>query len=202
MSKLQNKFFYHGAPCAIEKFDYAFTSQGDDYYGSGFYFTSSKRVAIGFCCENDVSKSHGIAFTPTLHKAKLEINNPLPLHHVQTLSLSEARDLIARAPGIEEKLNDFWEVEYEGGVDKVLIKAAKIYSGIDDDLIKTLTKLSINFYGEHTEAFNTAVRDVLGYDGLIEVVEHETLVVAWFPEQINIVSRVNPTLERDESLEP
>lgn len=66
-----------------------------------------------------------------------------------------------------------------------------------------LNSLSHDFYDEEIEAFNTVAREVLGYDGVVRKVDSKTVIaVAWFPEQIEIVSRTKMSSMDNESEGP
>lgn len=190
MSKIFDRFFYHGAPCPIETFDYAFTGQGTDQHGSGFYFTSDKTEASGYCEANAVAKNAGVISVPTLHKVRLKIENPLDANFIGGLTFGQAREIIARAPDIETTMWDWYDLSTMS-LDTAIDKAARICAAHDDGpLIKRLNAVTGDFYGEHIGELNKVLKDVLGYDGLILRENKRILAVAWFPEQVEIVQRI------------
>ncbi|MBI6882439.1 hypothetical protein [Pseudomonas putida] len=182
--------FYHGSPCRIEKFSFEFTGRAINYHGSGFYFTTSVKDARVYCEPREGSQK--ITFTnlnPTIHKVKLSIANPLSDKHIQPLTLEQVKAIARRSPKLEEALEDFDDVG-RFGLEKVLNTAAKGFVGHDDmTLLMNLNSLSNDLFGPYIEAFNHAVKDVLGYDGLLAKVKNSWVAVAWFPEQIEILSR-------------
>lgn len=191
-----DRFFYHGGPTSIEKFDFAFTNQGTDQNGSGFYFITDRTVANGYCEVRESNKQvNGNAGTPTLHKVRLKILNPLPESKIQPLRYHQVRTLLLKSPMIDEALEGFGEMAREGK-EKLLNQAiANLVDNDESTLIKTLNTLSYDFFGDHIEAFNLAVKEVLGYDGVIAKNGKDWTAVAWFPDQIEIVSRT-PKIQR------
>ncbi len=198
---IKNRFFYHGSPCRIDSFSYEFIGHGKDQYGSGFYFTSCRTSASGYAVRNEVSDRlfKGNA-TPTLHKVKLSIENPLDTKHKQSLSSAQVRTIIERAPSLLDRLSESYDVEYEG-YENVLRKVIEIYSDNDEStLLEQLNMLSNDFYGLDIKEFNECIRDVLGYDSVVDHYGKEIIVAAWFPEQIQIVSKMRKEPENDFSL--
>jgi hypothetical protein len=199
MHKIKKRFFYHGAPCTIESFDYKFTNQGNDQYGSGFYFTPCKTTATSYCIPNGVVQANGIPYTPTLHKVRLNLENPLDSQHIQPLTLAQCIEIITRAPDYEEVLGDYYDLGRER-LDVIIRKHAKLYSANDETpLLNTLNLLANDHYGDNIRELNTVLKDVLGYDGVVDTVGRTMIAVAWFPEQIEFVQRIkNPKKELEE----
>lgn len=194
------RFFYHGSPCSIDKFSYEFAGKGTDQMGSGFYFTTERKEAEKYC----VLKRHNSAFleaadNPTLHKVKLRISNPLLSTTIEPLRTCRVKALMNRSPNLSERLADYGDPDFEG-LDKLMSYAAESMTGHDESpLIMTLNMIATDFFGDHISEFNAAVRDILGYDGLIaDAGNKHWIAVAWFPEQIEIVSRITP---RDPSID-
>lgn len=185
-----DRFFYHGSPVSIDKFSYEFTGKGTDELGSGFNFVNRLAEAIQFCELRESSRRVlASADNPTIHKVKLNILNPLDSKAVRALSIHEVAQLITRAPNYLEHLEGFGDVEREG-LKKVLGRAIPGFVGNEGPLLQVLNSLSHDFYDDEVEAFNTVAREVLGYDGVIRKVDSKIVIaVAWFPDQIEIVSR-------------
>jgi hypothetical protein len=187
-----DRYFYHGSPVCIEKFSYEFTGNGTDELGSGFYFVNVREKAIR---HTEINESNGktiqVASAPTLHKVKLSPQNPISSTAIRALTEYEVEQLITSSPIYKERLEDFGDVE-QLGVKKVLKDAVRGFAGNDEaPLILTLNDLSGDFYGKDVETFNRAARTVLGYDGVFrEYAPNAWIVCAWFPEQIDIVSRI------------
>lgn len=191
---------YHGSGCSIELFDYAFTSIGNDQNGSGFYFTSSLEEAIAYTknrIEDDLVKPGGES-SPTVHVATLRFLRLLDCREALSISAAQVRQILTYAPDLDDRLQDWGEVDYEGRA-LVLSRAINSYKHkrSDGPVIKTLFKISNDFFGRDTRAFNEAVRDVLGIDGVMERHEDKIHYVAFFPDQIRMLER----LTRDEALE-
>jgi hypothetical protein len=199
-----DQFFYHGSPVSIDKFSYEFTGRGTDELGSGFNFVNRRSAAIPFC---DLRESGRRVLTeennPTIHQVKLNIRNPLGSKTVRALSMHEVEQLLTRAPNYLEHLEDFGDIEREG-LGKALERAIAGFSGKDKGpLLQVLNDLSSDFYDDEIEAFNTVAQDVLGYDGVIRKVDSKTVIaVAWFPEQIELVSRTKISSMDNESEGP
>jgi hypothetical protein len=187
-----DRYFYHGSPVCIEEFSYEFTGNGTDELGSGFYFVNVRNEAIR---HTEIVESNGktiqVASNPTLHKVKLSPQNPMSSTTIRALNEREVEQIITRSPIYQERLEDFGDVG-RLGIKKVLKDAVRGFAGNDcGPLILTLNDLSGDFYGKNIEAFNQAAREVLGYDGVYRQYEPNAWIVcAWFPEHIDIVSRI------------
>lgn len=188
---MTSKKFYHGSPYRIEKFEAEFMEIGTQQFGSGFYFTDRKHSAQGYC-ESLAYKTDQlkIDLNPTTHTCVIsDMENPLDSSMKGALSLSEVICLIKRAPELDDVLWNFGDYPNEGK-NKVIIKAADLYTNLHDEILKTLNTLSNDFFKGHALAFNHAVKEILGYDGVI--VNHkngEQFVIAFFPEQVEIIKR-------------
>jgi hypothetical protein len=198
LPSLKDLYFYHGSPCSIDVFDYKFAEKGQ---GFGFYFTTDKTGAAGFCSENPITTAAGLPFKPTLHKVRLKVENPLGHQHVQALTKAQCREIIKRAPDLEENLWRTWDVG-SLGIEKALDEAAKLFSGKDCILISTLNQIANEFFEGQMGQLTSALHDVTGYDGLIRKCGKDVTIMAWFPDQVEIVSRLDPTLELDEAPSP
>lgn len=205
-SALLDRHFYHGSPSCIEQFSYDFADRGRCALGGGFYFINTINEARHYC-EFEEGKKKFLAdlIQPTIHKVKLDFKNPLIATQVHPLSEGQVREIIQRSPVLDQSLTAFGDVEFEGR--KTLMKYAMgNRAGNDEDpLLRTLNMLATDFYQEHIEAFNIAVREVVGYDGLLSNENGHWIAVAWFPEQIKIVERIPyrvATHDRDGGLTP
>jgi hypothetical protein len=199
-----DRYFYTGSPVSIDEFSYEFTGVGVAELGSGFYFINSQAEATSYCKPRESNRQlFGADLNPTLHRVKLALHNPLDCKTIRALSVHEVKELIIRSPTFMEGLEGFGEVQREG-LNKVLGRAAQSYAGHDDcPLIQTLNDLSSEFYGREIKVLNTALRDVLGYDGVFRKVDSKIwIVAAWFPEQIQIISRTKVISHDHESTGP
>lgn len=189
---------YHGSGVRIVKFDFRFTEQGNDQLGSGFYFTTDEDEANYYAIAtiNNLPKLGGDS-DPTIHKVSILLTNPLPATKVQSLKSSQVRQIISSAPKLDECLGNWGDVEFEGR-EKLIRQAVSSYCDCDEVLVKTLCKLSNDFYPGDVQAFNNVITKVLGYDGVVMSFEDKTHYVAWFPEQITVLE----TYSRKNELTP
>lgn len=205
---IQDLNLYHGSPCRIEKFSYEFNKDSAASLGHGFYFTNKLNVAMGYT-ERHNSNS-GVQFaneTPTIHKVRVTLKNPMDSKHKQALSRSQVRKLILSSPCLDTALANNFDVEFQGR--KECIEEACGWYGDYDDrtLAETLSSLSTDFWQDHNEAFSRLVTEMLGFDGVVAYDENggvrgDIIVSAWFPEQIEILAHLDPKLERASSFEP
>lgn len=176
------KVMYHGTTHDIKEFSHEFTGGGHDALGSGFYFTSDPKDASGYT-ENDGSdRSHGE--NPNVLPVYLSIENPLNASEKGDVTASQIREFINKAPKKDEGLENWHEDP------KQAMKDASIAYSIDDEnVMRGLFKVANDFYGDDVKSFNQAVKDILGYDGVVrghpDGVQH---YVAFFPEQIKSIN--------------
>lgn len=174
------EIFFHGTCGAIEKFDFAFTNDGHDQLGSGFYFTTCPSEAAGFA--NDLRRAGNAA--PNIVAAFIEAESPLEAEHVQPLSKPEVTTIIEASPNLEEALSDWGDIEFEGR-QSVIERALDAYVGDDEEpLLRTLFKLANDFYDDEVEAFNRVIQSTLGYDCVVHKMDDKMHVAVWFPEQV------------------
>lgn len=182
---------YHGTGTNIEEFLPEFTGQGNDQYGSGFYFTTDRETAEGYTTRtlNDQSKPGGTD-NPNVIPAYLNIRNPLVVEARDTPNLyqievpaSQAAKIIGKLPDIMDPensiLGDFFDDYWESGPKRSMInRLAREYDW-------TLGTLATDIFRDHPTEYRQAVRDVLGYDGVqVNFPSGEKRFIAWFPNQI------------------
>ena len=182
---------YHGTGTSIEEFLSEFTGQGNDQYGSGFYFTTDRETAEGYTTRtlNDQSKPGGMD-NPNVIPAYLNIRNPLVVEARDTPNLyqievpaSQAAKIIGKMPDIMDPensiLGDFFDDYWESGPKRSMInRLAREYDW-------TLGTLATDIFRDHPTEYRQAVRDVLGYDGVqVNFPSGEKHFIAWFPNQI------------------
>lgn len=182
---------YHGTGTSIEEFLPEFTGQGNDQYGSGFYFTTDRETAEGYTTRtlNDQSKPGGMD-NPNVIPAYLNIRNPLVVEARDTPNLyqievpaSQAAKIIGKMPDIMDPENsipgDFFDDYWESGPKRSMInRLAREYDW-------TLGTLATDIFRDHPTEYRQAVRDVLGYDGVqVNFPSGEKHFIAWFPNQI------------------
>lgn len=195
---------FHGSGTAIDRFDYAFTNQGNDQIGSGFYFTDSIDEAISYTSKTveGAEGKLGGEDCPTVHVAKLYLSNPLDSTSKQGIDYNQTLRIIVASPCLEDALWNFEDLS-ECTVLTAARRAAKSYVTQDGDieLIRQLNKLAGDFFPEpgHIEEFNKVVQETLGYDSVVcREFEGKTHWVAWFPDQIEITDRVPADQMRQE----
>lgn len=192
--------FFHGSHLPIESFDYAFCGRGNDQLGSGFYFTSSPRDAAGYAFMAAERSCVGYAGVPIVHEVEIHAGNLLRADACALLTRAQVAAIAARAPEIDDRLWDFGDVAHEGKA-KVFARLAATYAREDEPLhlIRRLNAFASDIFGntpEAVQAFNRAVFDVLGFDGVTEdFVDVDgsiksTHICVFFPEQIKILARV------------
>ncbi|VVC05557.1 Uncharacterised protein [uncultured archaeon] len=167
---------YHGTSSDISQFKYEFTNKGFDSIGSGFYFTPNLDGASNYAEKHDEGQ-------PNVLPCYLSIQKPIHIQNRQAiehdLNENQIRRILLAAPNLDERLNDFGDVSYEGK-ENVLKSAIQTYARVD--LLAQLFQLANDFYGDAIREFNTAVYKATGYDGIINKTDH--VIVAWFPWQI------------------
>lgn len=182
---------YHGTGTTIEEFLPEFTGQGNDQYGSGFYFTTDKNTADGYTTRtlNEQDKPGGMD-NPNVIPVYLNIRHPLVLDATKTSNLysidvspTMASRIISRMPDIMDPensiLGDYFDEYWERGPKNYMIsQLAREYEW-------TLGALETDIFRGYPTEFRQAVKDVLGYDGVqINFSNGEKHFVAWFPNQI------------------
>lgn len=181
---------FHGSSVSFDTFDPSFTGQGNDSYGSGFYFSTSESIAQSY----GETKAH----TVTLQKPLvIDGFEHMSLNHVM-LSQEQAEKILLQHPALyaqptDEELNNplsdwseaYWaKDEHSKDEMRTMMKAVvKKYfaEGIP------FTELEGMFGRAGAHAFRTAASEVTGWDGVIvnfERPEDGSHVIAWFPEQI------------------
>ncbi|MGY6271875.1 hypothetical protein ACXIUT_19460 [Achromobacter denitrificans] len=183
---------YHGSGTSISDFCYSFTNQGRDQLGSGFYFSDDLQQALSYtsATQDDLPKLGG-SDKPTVHVADLTFERLLDWEEELPINLRQVLALLKRAPGLEDALQNWGDVDYEGR-EKVLARAADAYvhGKGDGPTLKTINKIANDFYPSDVAQFNEALRDVLGIDGVCYRMPEFVHYVAFFPTQIAILQRL------------
>jgi len=178
---------YHGTGADIDEFKYEFANRGRDQFGSGFYFTPDPTAASGYASERTISDEPKLGGEQAnVIPVYLAIKKPVHVNYGEAIepamSAVQVRKIIQASPNLDDALTNVGDIQFEGR-SAVLRQAVKLYEGAD--LLYQLTTLANDFYPRDVQAFNTIVRNVTGYDGVIggENVEN-AIIVAWFPNQI------------------
>lgn len=172
----------------------ALTGLGMDQLGSGFYFTTDQTEAKGYQTALTQNIRHdgkklGGSDSPGTIEAFLTIKNPVI---IQGSSLNDSGIELTKkqvasilkysesAKGDDSPFGDFFEEFWDSGVKPWMYsKAAENYEG------RSLISLENDFFRGESPNFREAIRDVLGYDGVIQKFDGGRVhVVAWFPAQI------------------
>ncbi len=198
---------YHGSGNAQDIYDRQFdpelTGRGNDQHGSGFYFTTSEATANNYTTSvaqnREGAGKLGGDTSPDVIDVYLSIQNPILLpQHANNLSdadidvtAKQSAAIIRKAPDVYElddsPIGNFIDIWSEGSVkDSMIDEVAQNYTG------PTLTSLENDFFSSNPTAFREAIKEVLGYDGVIaQITEDEKHIIAWFPNQIKSASRNN-----------
>ncbi len=188
---------YHGASQPITQFSPEYTGNGQDFFGSGFYFTTSKETAQGYASESHLVTAYVNLKNPLVIDGKEHEN----LSHI-SVAAEHAHAILQHLPSLytpldidasePNPLGDFMESIWEDNPQTVEEFELYIKQLADEFFTdKNLRDFDILFANHPTE-FRQALKDVLGYDGVVVKFPTEKHVVAWFPEQIKDIRNANP----------
>lgn len=180
---------YHGTKSRFESFSPDFLGKGNDQFGSGYYFTTSKAVASGYASPSGF-----------IINAIVNLNKPIVIDQssgksTKDLTVLQVRKLILNANNLDNYINDNYDVSYESR-NSILKQIFEIYEPTGE-IIRTLNTISSDIYGNDRggiENFNENVRKITGYDGIIVhhansmFVGEQNFVIAWFLDQIDITN--------------
>lgn len=169
------QIMYHGTKADIAEFSHEFLGAGVDQYGSGFYFTSAKHTASGYA-DN----------TGAVYPSFLNVRKPLLETKVGRLSYAQIQNIILLSPELDDALDNFGDVGYEGKP-KVMREAIMAHFDFQDrssTILKTLHALGNDFFKSSASAFLQAIKQVLKYDGVLVKFDNEIFVVAFESNQI------------------
>lgn len=209
---------YHGTGAIITEFDPDFTGQGNDQYGSGFYFTSKYSQAKGYMTATtkgadgqDLPKLGGNS-NPNVVGVYLNLTNPYVIDgaknahmgHIE-VSADDAYRILLNDPDLflpvssvdsdivnplGDYFEDFWnKSQYTDGEYRQFIRR------LADKYFNPTSLLMLDtFFGRHAKEFRQAARDALGHDGVIVHFGNGTdHAIAWFPNQIKAITNTAPT---------
>ncbi len=172
---------YHGTQNEnFTVFDKERVGKGNDQYGAGFYFATSKETSSHYgrrVIDSYLNIKNPIRITATGDSG----NNLIDAEVL--LSSEQAYEVVKRLPDIydpeESPLGDYYDSYWENGAEEWMIEdLAEQYRDVgylDSDLFR-------NYPNELHEA----LRDVVGYDGVEVTFERtgEKFFVAWFDNQM------------------
>lgn len=205
---------YHGSGAEINSFDPSFTGQGNDQYGSGFYFTTEESFANAYTDKRmkDISgasmEKPGGENEPTVVKAYVNIKHPIFCNGSYELNLEHVlipneyiHDIVKTLPTLyhtadneiepnplSDYFDQFWESDLQTieNFEPLIKEMVDVY--FQDSNLKTLDIL----FDKYGTELRQAVYNTLGYDGIIVNFENSQHIVAWFPEQIKDINNLNP----------
>lgn len=192
---------YHGSEAEFASFDSSRLGQGNDTWGNGFYFTTSREIAEGY--GGNAKEFH------------LNMKNPIRVDGRKHMSLSQA--YVFKAPAVahilrshplayvqptsEEDMNflgdyapNFWDKdehtreEFDEMIDHV---AAEYFQTADWATLEGV------FGRDHGAAFLEAVHRETGHDGVVVEFDDTDHYIAWFPNQMKLTSNQNPQNNED-----
>lgn len=219
------KPIYHGTGTTIHSFDPNLTRQGNAQYGPGFYFTTDPEYAKQYMSRgNKNTPKVGGEDNPNVIEAYGNLKNPIIIDANKQSNLSgvkvgkkQAYEILKRLPSLQNELDsdldnpnpvgdyfpEVWELEEKGKFNKVTKKKyANMFADLHAKEANDLIKLE-GFFQDYPLEFHEAVRDILGYDGVVINYDDNMFhnrqqhIVAWFPEQIKDVNNKNPQYSND-----
>ena len=180
---------FHGTATDFESFDSEFTGNGNDTYGSGFYFTDDEDSAKGY-------GSHVKQVQLVIKKPFRMTGDQAHINKQVHFSAAESSAILAHHPDIyaqpndEERFNpigdylpEFWDRETwsKSELDTMRRKMCdEMLDGAEWSSVE-----SVFGKGAATESFRRGVQQATGKDGVVVDFEDGSRTwVAWFPEQI------------------
>lgn len=193
---------YHGTGNTDSVYDGGFrpelTGQGMDQAGSGFYFTTDPVEARGYetaltqNIRTEGAKLGGDT-SPGTVEVYIAVKNPIVIPGTNLrdadvdLTADQVVEILKRSDiaksDEDSPFGNFFEEYWEGGTQDWMYEAvAENYVG------NSLISLEGDFFDGEATNFRKALRETLGFDGVIQEFEGgKRHVVAWFPEQIKSV---------------
>lgn len=185
----------HGSPYSqsihSKGFVYEFLGKGLEQYGPGFYFTTSHDTAHLYTRQPLHKDDLPQEKTPGIIKAKVTLNKPIKVEgfgefhsdFYPSLNRTQTRAFIQHAVKLygTEFLSNYGEISFEG-IKKVIENAVDIYA--NNSSIGALNDL---FQPSDYESALRLIKRFTGFDGVEVNFHEEKWIVAWFPEQIQII---------------
>lgn len=162
--------------------------------------------------KKSVCKGEDGILIPFFHGTGTEIRHPLyidgmenpNLSHIYLNDVEKISSILEHHPDlylapdedgewmnpIGDYLDEYWELpfdemEKEDFIPYIRKMAAEFFDNTNLYILD-------NFFVNYPQEFRTALRDVLGYDGVIVRFKEGCHAIAWFPEQIKSVYNQNP----------
>lgn len=187
---------FHGTGSleGMERFDPAFTGQGNDQIGSGFYFTTDPTEASGYAYRTanlgngEVDKLGG-SDSPGVVAVYLALQKPIRVNGTTLtdsdveLTERQAFEIIRAAPDIydmdDTPLWNWIDLSRSSAVSDAMIRSvAKQYVG------PNLISIENDFFRGHATQFREALMKSLPNDGVTMNFETKSHFVAWRPHQV------------------
>ena len=181
---------YHGSNVEIKEFDPAFTGKGNDQYGSGFYFATNKEAATAY--GDKITKAIITFENPFILDGNKEPN----LDNVFPKNNDEIYRILLHMPSLfnspeDEEMNplgdyfaEFWECSFNRHEDYLHFIKRLANEYFSDASLKMLDI----FFKDYPTEFRKAIKDVMGYDGIVvNFKDGSSFIIAWFPEQIKVI---------------
>jgi hypothetical protein len=197
---------HHGTGARIDAFDPTMTGLGNDQFGSGFYFTTDVKQAMGYQSArlswSTAEKLGGTDCPNTIH-ACLSIQKPICLSASEEnlrgilVTPQQAEKIIVKAPDVFDPDNSplvNW-IDHNGRRFNAsdVRKIAKSYS--------ELMSIENDFFSGSATAFREVVHAVTGFDGVEKTFpDGSRHFVAWFPEQIKSIHNAGLFLKNSPSI--
>lgn len=170
---------YHGTNAKFNKFSTEYLGIGNDALGIGFYFA-----------ETTFQAEH---YGKNLMKCEITLNKPIILQEGEKeihqrdvelkMSLKQTIDILKKHPDIyNPDETPLWNIIDISGMDieDAIEEVAMRYQG------KYLS-MNMDLFPSNDIEYREALRDVCGYDGILQHTPHGNIYVCWFPEQIKIL---------------
>lgn len=163
-------------------FSYAYLGKGNDEYGPGFYFTNDESTASRYVREGE---------SPGVIRAKVNLSKPIEIDGVSggtffdkfpSLNLKQVKNALMVSLSLfgDDFLSNWGDVEYEGR-ENVINTVVNQYTG------SSLMSVVYDFFHQDTVEGFKFIRQNFGYDGIVvSFNDGIKIIVAWFPEQIQI----------------
>lgn len=187
------KQWYHGSGTRITEFSEAFLGLGNEQHGSGFYFTNDRSEAHGYATHRlDGLEKPGGEDNPSIMTVKIETPDHQLIKGDEVITAIEIRKIIwAGLDRSNDKesylasLGNFADIEYEG-LQSAVDNAVEAYDL--EEILPVLYSISNDLFRHEEGLFLRIASEVTGYRGVLAENANGTAhVIAWLPEDINIV---------------
>ena len=209
---------WHGTSHEFTEFSEEHFGERESQYGDGFYFGSSREIAMHYLEEGKGCVIMAeVALEHPLHvngDANPNLKNVMLIGYEKTLKLMKQHPAIYNQPDDDEPnplgdyIAEFWDKEHWEREELNEMISELVRNSYNDPSWFHVE----NFFGKYISEFHRAMKDAFGYDGIVvdwsemdvtigSYTRHQKaaqFVIAWFPEQVTILQkmRVIPTEEK------